>query len=102
MLDTAKFMFVNDDPYVLFLKKRKDRLFHVKPYSGNSGDCLIRMGTLLLLRYFNIETTVDPRKADTILWPGGNPSMWRGNVEGWKETWDRFPQKENSSFSKSA
>lgn len=87
-------MYQESDPYLIFLRSQKDSIFHIKPYICNSGDCLIRMGTLQLLSDIGIKTTVDPKKADVILWPGGNPTMWRANVKGWKEVWTRFPKKE--------
>lgn len=85
-------MFERDDAYVHFLQKQKGRVFHVKPYIGNSGDALIRLGTELLLEELGLATHRDPRQADVILWPGGNPSMWPGN--GWLETLGRFQGKE--------
>lgn len=87
-------MFEHDDPYVRFLLGRKEKRVYIKPYVGNSGDTLIRMGTVHLLSDLGVVATVDPRKADLILWPGGNPSMWRGNVKGWQEVWARFPETE--------
>ena len=87
-------MFDKKNQYVQFLISRREKIFHVKPYIGNSGDCLIRMGTIELLTDLGIGTTVNPDKADIILWPGGNPTMWRGNIEGWKEVWSLFPGKE--------
>ena len=87
-------MFDMGNPYVRFLVSQKKQSFHIKPYVGNSGDCLIRMGTVRLLSDLGIRTTVNPKKADVILWPGGNPTMWRANIEGWKDVWSRFPKKE--------
>jgi len=69
-------------------------MFHVKPYPGNSGDALIRMGTESLLSRLGIRHTVDPRKADVILFPGGNPTMWGHNIEVWMDCWARFPKTE--------
>lgn len=80
------------DPYVGFLSSRRDQLFHLKAYPGNSGDALIRMGTETLLSRLGIRRTVDPRKADVILYPGGNPTMWVGNLEVWKDCWSDFPK----------
>ena len=91
---SRNYMFDEKNQYVQFLISRRNKIFHVKPYVGNSGDCLIRMGTMMLLADLGIETTVNPRKADVILWPGGNPTMWRANIEGWKEVWSMFPEKE--------
>lgn len=83
-----------NDPYIHFLLARKQKAFYTKPYVGNSGDALIRLGTIQLLSDLDIKTTVNPKKADVILWPGGNPTMWSGNINGWQETWARFPEKE--------
>jgi len=87
-------MFDKENQYVRFLISRRQKAFHIKPYVGNSGDCLIRMGTIKLLADLGIKTTVNPKKADVILWPGGNPTMWQANIEGWKEVWSMFPDKE--------
>lgn len=87
-------LFGPDDPYVAFLRKRKDRSFYLKPWNGNSGDVLIWMGTESLLTDLGIVRTLDPRKADVILIPGGNQTMWQGNIDVWKETWSRWPEKE--------
>jgi exopolysaccharide biosynthesis predicted pyruvyltransferase EpsI len=87
-------MFCADDPFVTFLQARKGARVYLKPYHGNSGDVLIWMGDELLLKELGIEQIVDPRKADIILWPGGNPTMWRGNLEGWQECWRSFPAAE--------
>ncbi len=37
---------------------------------------------------------MNPRKADVILWPGGNPTMWQGNLTGWQDCWKRWPKAE--------
>ncbi|HON92319.1 MAG TPA: polysaccharide pyruvyl transferase family protein [Sedimentisphaerales bacterium] len=87
-------LFGPDDPYVAFLRKRKDRSFYLKPWNGNSGDVLIWMGTESLLTDLGIVRTLDPRKADVILIPGGNQTMWHPNVAIWKEVWSRWPDKE--------
>lgn len=84
-------MFDAADPYVEFMRSKSSMLVHVKPYVGNSGDTLIRIGTELMLEELGIQTTLDVRKADLILWPGGNPSMWPGN--GWAETLTTFADK---------
>ena len=87
-------IFTATDPFVAFLNARKHKLFYLRPYLGNAGDELIYLGASQLLADLGIKTTVDPRLADVILWPGGNPTMWETNIEGWRETWNRFPNKE--------
>jgi exopolysaccharide biosynthesis predicted pyruvyltransferase EpsI len=87
-------MFCANDPFVNFLQSRKRARVYLKPYRGNSGDALIWMGDELLLKELGIEQVVDPRKADVILWPGGNPTMWQGNLDGWRECWRLFPDAE--------
>jgi len=87
-------MFSPDDPFVKYLQARKGARVYLKPYRGNSGDDLIWMGDELLLKELGIEQVVDPRKADIILWPGGNPTMWQGNLDGWLECWRLFPAAE--------
>jgi exopolysaccharide biosynthesis predicted pyruvyltransferase EpsI len=77
-------MFDSSDAYFKFLKRQKGKILYLYPYVGNSGDSLIRMGTLRLLAELGISSTVDPKKADIILWPGGNPTMWCANVDGWR------------------
>ena len=63
------------DPYKEFLIRRKDRVVFCSPYPGNSGDTLIRMGTLELILRLGLKTTEIPEKADIILFPGGCPTM---------------------------
>ncbi len=65
----------------------------MKPWSGNSGDALIWLGTERLLKDLGIPRTFDPRKADVILIPGGNQTMWQENIDVWKEAWTRWPGK---------
>ncbi len=57
----------------------------MKPWNGNSGDALIWLGTEHLLKDLGIARTRDPRKADVILIPGGNQTMWQDNIDVWKE-----------------
>jgi exopolysaccharide biosynthesis predicted pyruvyltransferase EpsI len=52
------------------------------------------MGTLELLARLKIKTTVDSRKAEVILWPGGNPTMWPSNVQEWGELLEKNTQTE--------
>lgn len=87
-------LFGSDDPYVRFLLDNRNRAFYLKPWSGNSGDVLIWLGTERLFEDLRIPRTVDPRKADIILIPGGNQTMWQVNVDVWKEVWSRYPDKD--------
>ena len=65
------------------------------PYDGNAGDSLIQLATARLLADLGIHTTADARKADLILVPGGNPTMWPGiGVQRWLEIWRQHPQAE--------
>ena len=84
-----------DSPYLASLRTRSDRLFYRMPYPGNAGDSLIQFATDTLLKDLGIRTTVDPRAAEVILIPGGNPSMWHDIGAGrWQEVWAKFPQAE--------
>jgi exopolysaccharide biosynthesis predicted pyruvyltransferase EpsI len=87
-------LFTEDDPYIRFLLSRKDRVFYLKPYNGNSGDVLIWLGTERLLQNLKIARTLNPRTADVVLIPGGNQTMWHANVAIWKEVWSKWPDKE--------
>jgi exopolysaccharide biosynthesis predicted pyruvyltransferase EpsI len=87
-------MFTTDDPYVKFLHSRKGGRVYLKPYSGNSGDALIWMGNEVLLNELGLNRVLNPKKADIILWPGGNPTMWNGNLTGWQDCWKRWPAAE--------
>src|SRR5690348_8801666 len=87
-------MFPLEDDYVEYLRARAPKAVYLKPYWGNSGDALIWNGNEFLLKELGIPQVVDPRLADIILWPGGNPTMWQGNVDGWIEAWKLFPDKE--------
>jgi exopolysaccharide biosynthesis predicted pyruvyltransferase EpsI len=62
------------------------------PYPGNAGDSLIQFATARLLEDLGIRTTFDPRAADVILVPGGNPTMWPSiGVQRWQDIWRRYP-----------
>ena len=65
-----------EDEYINLLQLHKNAVFHSRPYPGNSGDLLIRNGTLKLLSDLEIKTTDDAGNADVILYPGGCPTMW--------------------------
>ena len=87
-------MFAIEDTYIQFLKARKGQRVYLKPYWGNSGDSLIWMGNEVILRELGLLQVLDPKKADFILWPGGNPTMYTGNLDGWQECWESFPETE--------
>jgi exopolysaccharide biosynthesis predicted pyruvyltransferase EpsI len=87
-------MFNSGDAYFRFLTGQRGKVFYLYPYVGNSGDSLIRMGSVRLLADLEIASTLDPRKADVILWPGGNPTMWRANVDGWRAVLKRYTRAE--------
>lgn len=87
-------LFDSSDPYVSFLLRNRDRTFYMKGWNGNSGDTLIWLGTKRLLKDLQIRRTADPRAADIILMPGGNQTMWQGNINIWTETWSRWPDKD--------
>ncbi|MEZ5329499.1 MAG: polysaccharide pyruvyl transferase family protein [Verrucomicrobiales bacterium] len=80
------------DDYVTFLREDLTRKIYLKPYLGNSGDGLIWMGNEFLFQELGISRARLPQEADLILWPGGNPTMWQGNLDGWQECWKRWPQ----------
>jgi exopolysaccharide biosynthesis predicted pyruvyltransferase EpsI len=83
------------DPYVRFLLANSRKRFYVKPYPGNAGDSLILLGTRFLLNQLGLPETFDPRDADVILMPGGNPGLWPGvHVPVWQEVWRRWPDKQ--------
>lgn len=86
-------LFGRADPYVRFLLENKDRLFHLKSWRGNSGDALIWRGTEYLFDGLGLKRTVDPRKAEIILIPGGNQTMWQGNIDTWNQVRSRYPDK---------
>lgn len=88
-------MHYQDDPYVNFLISRKEKVLYLKPYAGNAGDSLIRRGMQTMLSELSIQESVDPRKADVLVMPGGNAAMWPSvHVPLWRELWRRFPDKE--------
>jgi exopolysaccharide biosynthesis predicted pyruvyltransferase EpsI len=86
-------LFGKTDPYVYFLLKHRDRLFYLKAWSGNSGDELIWRGTEYLFDCLGLRRTVDPREAEIILIPGGNQTMWQGNIDTWNQVRTRYPAK---------
>ncbi len=69
-------MQATEDPYLTFLRSRAEKIFYRAPYPGNAGDSLIQFATRQLLHDLGIRGTVDPKGADVILIPGGNPTMW--------------------------
>ena len=84
-------MLYSDDPFVQFLLGQQGKRIYLKPYWGNSGDGLIWLGNELILKALGLERVMDPRHADIILWPGGNPTMWPGNLQNWKDCWHQWP-----------
>jgi exopolysaccharide biosynthesis predicted pyruvyltransferase EpsI len=83
------------DPYLAFLRDRADRVFYRSPYPGNAGDSLIQFATPHVLDGLRVRLTVDPRDADVILIPGGNPTMWRSiGPERWRTLSTRYPRAE--------
>ena len=87
-------MFDSSDAYFAFLTGQRAKTVYVYPYVGNSGDSLIRMGTIRLLADLGIRSTLDPMAANVILWPGGNPTMWYANVRGWREVLEKYTHAE--------
>jgi exopolysaccharide biosynthesis predicted pyruvyltransferase EpsI len=86
---------MNDDPYLTFLRARVNKVFYRLPYSGNAGDSLIQLATERILKDLGIRTTVDPRSADVLLVPGGNPTMWPSiGTQRWQALWSRYPLAE--------
>lgn len=85
----------NDDPYLKFLAARVGKVFYRMPYPGNAGDSLIQFATKMILQDLQIDTTVDPRKAEVILVPGGNPTMWPSiGPQRWQILWERHKNAE--------
>ena len=82
------------DPFVRFLRSRKGLKVYLKPYYGNSGDGLISLGCSNLLIQEGLVRTYNPCAADIILWPGGNPTMWKSNLTEWSDCWRKWPEKE--------
>ncbi len=87
-------MTLPNDAYVEFLRRRSGRSVYLKPYLGNGGDTLIRMGSEILLRQLGLTPVLDPARADIVLWPGGNPTMWPANLRGWQDCWRSWPKAE--------
>lgn len=86
-------LFREADPYVHFLRENGDRLFYLKPWNGNSGDLLIWRGTEHLFRCLGLNRTMDPRKAEILLIPGGNQTMWQDNIDIWNQVRSKYPDK---------
>lgn len=85
----------SDDPYFDFLRARAGKIFYRLPYPGNAGDSLIQFATKTILDDLGIRTTVDPRQAEVILVPGGNPGGWPEiGIDHWQKLWQRHPQAE--------
>lgn len=82
------------DPYVEFLRPRRGRTVYLKPYWGNSGDELIWKGNEILLHELGLNRVLNPTKADIVLVPGGNPTMWDSPLSEWQDAWKRWPNAE--------
>lgn len=89
-------MFSDSDSYVAFLKQNRKKTFHLKAWGGNCGDTLIWLGTEQLLADLGMRTTLDPARADVILIPGGNQTMYQENIDVWKSVWAKWPHKDFS------
>jgi exopolysaccharide biosynthesis predicted pyruvyltransferase EpsI len=87
-------MLIIEDVFVEYLRRRRPASVYLKPYWGNSGDVLIWMGLEFLLAELGIAKTVNPKQADVVLWPGGNPTMWEKNIAGWVDCWTSYPATE--------
>ena len=83
-----------DDAFVEFLRSRSGRTVYLKPFWGNSGDELIWMGNDLLLKELGLRRVFNPNKAEIILIPGGNPTMWESPLAEWQDCWNRWPAAE--------
>jgi exopolysaccharide biosynthesis predicted pyruvyltransferase EpsI len=85
----------SDDPYLEFLRARTGKIFYRLPYPGNAGDSLIQFATQMILEDMGIRTTLDPREAEVILSPGGNPGGWPDiGIDRWQALWQRYPNAE--------
>lgn len=82
---------VAHDPYRCLLTSLAPKRVYICPYPGNAGDELIVRGTLSLLEQMGLERTMNGRVADLIIYPGGNPTMWREDIAVWRDAWHRFP-----------
>jgi exopolysaccharide biosynthesis predicted pyruvyltransferase EpsI len=78
----------------MFLRQNQAKTFYMKAWGGNCGDALIWLGTEQLFRDLGIRTTLDPARADVILIPGGNQTMYQANINVWKAVWAKWPDKE--------
>lgn len=87
-------MYLAGDPFVEFLRSRRGHTIYLKPYSGSSGDELIWMGQDILLKELGLKRVLNPQKADIILIPGGNPTMWDSPLSEWQDCWNRWPKAE--------
>jgi exopolysaccharide biosynthesis predicted pyruvyltransferase EpsI len=84
-----------EDSYLEFLRERAGKTFHVMAYPGNAGDALIRFATDQILADLQIRTASEPAKAEVILVPGGNPTLWPDiGAERWQSIWARHSHAE--------
>ncbi|PKN16003.1 MAG: hypothetical protein CVU66_02550 [Deltaproteobacteria bacterium HGW-Deltaproteobacteria-23] len=81
----------HNDQYRKLLKSIAPRRVYICPYPGNSGDELIIKGTHALLENMGIKKTMNASKADLLLSPGGNPTMWQGVINVLRDIWRRYP-----------
>ncbi len=82
-----------NDHFSNWLKQYSDKSIYVCPCPGNAGDELIVKGIVVLMQKLSIHRTYSPTLADAILYPGGNPTMWREVILVWLEIWKRYPDK---------
>ncbi len=89
-----RFMDIVNDPFVEFLRIQRGRTIYLKPYWGNSGDELIWMGNDILLRELGLNRVLNPQKAEIVMIPGGNATMWGSPLSEWQDCWKRWPDAE--------
>jgi exopolysaccharide biosynthesis predicted pyruvyltransferase EpsI len=82
-----------NDPFYNWFKQYSNKSIYVCPYPGNAGDELIVKGITVLMQTLSIYRTYSIRLADAILYPGGNPTMWREVILVWRDIWKKYPDK---------
>lgn len=82
---------LDSDSYKKFLSEKRNYSYYLHEYPGNSGDMLIRLGTEILMSRLQLKQVMTLNQANICIMPGGNPAMWDGHIEIYKNLFKKFP-----------
>ncbi len=74
-----------EEPFAAFVRRYSGVRVYLAAYHGNAGDELIYSGALQTLMDAGAILEAEPRRAEVVVWPGGNPAMWHAHIRRWRE-----------------